>query len=55
MQVYHRYWHNLDYRERRTRKKKVFENACALAKEVPAFKLRMSLKGRFWEEMDRVL
>lgn len=55
MQVYHRYWNSLDDQDIRTRKKKLFENACALAKEVPTFKLRMSLKGRFWEEMERVL
>ncbi len=55
MQVCHRFWNNLDYEELSTRKKKLFENACELAKAVPAFKLRVSLQGRFWEEMERVL
>jgi len=54
-QVYHRYWYDLNYEELRTRKKRLFENACELAKAVPAFRLRVSLNGRFWEEMENVL
>lgn len=26
-----------------------------LARSIPAFKLRVSLNGRFWEEMERIL
>jgi hypothetical protein len=26
-----------------------------LARSIPAFKLRVSLNGKFWEEMERVL
>ena len=55
MQVYYRYWYDLDYEELRTKKKKLFENACELAKAVPAYRLRVSLYGRFWEEMENVL
>jgi hypothetical protein len=29
--------------------------ACELARSIPAFRLRLSLDGRFWEEMERVL
>ena len=33
----------------------IIENACALARSVPAFTLRVSLTGRFWEHIERVL
>lgn len=31
------------------------ENACALARAVPGYRLRISLVGRFWEEMERAM
>jgi hypothetical protein len=46
---------NLVSEEERAIKEKIFENACALAGTMPAFRLRVSLEGRFWEEMERVL
>jgi len=55
MQVCYRYWHNLDPSELRVRNKNLFANSSKLAKTVPTFKLRVSLKGRFWEEIERVL
>ncbi len=54
-EVCRRNWKNLDPNEIRTLKIELFENACELAKALPAFKLHFSLKGRFWEEMERVL
>jgi SynChlorMet cassette protein ScmC len=36
-------------------RKRLFENACDLAKEIPAYKLEVSLEGNFWEEMEEVL
>ena len=55
MQVCYRYWNNIDNQLARTHKKGLFENACELSKSIPAFKLRVSLRGRFWEEMEKVL
>lgn len=55
MQVCHQFWNNLDRERVRTLKKKLFENACKLAGAIPTFKLRVSLKGRFWEEMEKAL
>jgi len=55
MQVCCRYWNNLDYEDLRIRKAKLFENVAGLAKKIPAFSLRVSLGGRFWEEMEKVL
>lgn len=34
---------------------RIFENACEIARSVPCYLLRVSLTGRFWEEMERVL
>jgi SynChlorMet cassette protein ScmC len=48
-------WRNLLPEEERKRKEKLFQNACALAQRTPAFRLRASLEGRFWEEMEKVL
>ncbi len=35
--------------------RKLFANAVSLAAAVPAFRLRVSLEGRFWEKIDDVL
>jgi SynChlorMet cassette protein ScmC len=48
-------WRNLIPEEERRLKEQLFENACALARAMPTFRLRVSLEGRFWEEMERVL
>lgn len=34
---------------------RIFDNAAALARTVPAFRLQVSLKGRFWEKIEEVL
>ena len=34
---------------------RIFENSCELARAVPCHLLRVSLTGRFWEAMERVL
>jgi SynChlorMet cassette protein ScmC len=54
-QVCYRNWVKLNGSEIRPLRRKLFENACELARTIPSFKLRVSLKGRFWEEMEKVL
>ena len=54
-QISCRYWNNLDHEDLMSRKTNLFENATELARAVPAFRLHVSLKGRFWEEMEKVL
>jgi len=53
--VWRRSWRNLARGEERALRNQLFDNACQLAKAVPAFSLRASLNGRFWEKMERVL
>ncbi len=45
----------LEAYEKRERRKRLFENACDLAKTLPAFNLRLNLTGNFWEEIEQVL
>jgi len=54
-QVCQRNWLNLHHEEERELRKKLFDNACELAKTVPAYKLQVSLDGRFWEKMEEVI
>ncbi|NIQ38081.1 MAG: SynChlorMet cassette protein ScmC [Proteobacteria bacterium] len=48
-------WRNLPQAERISIRNKLFDNTCELARAIPAFELQVSLKGRFWEEIERVL
>jgi SynChlorMet cassette protein ScmC len=41
--------------EARSIRTAMFENACELLKKVPAFRLRVSLTGRFWEKIEAAL
>ena len=36
-------------------REKLFNNAFNLAMKIPAFRLRISLNGKFWEEVEKVL
>lgn len=48
-------WREMDIKEKTEIKKKIFDNASNMAMTVPAYILRNSLNGRFWEEMEKVL
>ena len=50
-----RMWRGLESSVQRENNLKLFANACSLAKDVPAFTLRASLTGRFWESIEKVL
>ena len=54
-QVYQSIWTNFVDEEKRGLKERVFENACELAGLIPAFKLRVSMQGQFWERMEQIL
>lgn len=45
----------LDEEMKRNLRLRLFENALAVARTVPAFQLKVSLDGQFWVEMERVL
>lgn len=45
----------LDKEGRLLLSKRIFNNACELAKTIPAYILEVSLHGEFWKEIERVL
>lgn len=53
--VFDRILGSIDQDEYTIIKKLIFENACDIAKDIPAFVLEASLKGKFWEAIDRGL
>jgi SynChlorMet cassette protein ScmC len=54
IQVFTPAWHALPPEVVLPRRQQVFQNAADLAVRVPAYLLRLSLHGRFWEELDRL-
>jgi SynChlorMet cassette protein ScmC len=54
-EVCHRNWMKVDCEEVSNFRKNLFENSCRLAKAIPAFRLKASLKGRFWEKIEEAL
>ena len=54
-QVCRKYWRRADDNFQRRFKRELFDNACGMAKKIPAFRLRVNLHGRFWEEIERAL
>jgi len=55
LQGYRGHYIHMDSVEQRRFRARLFENAADLATTCPAYRLRVSLTGRFWEEMERVL
>jgi SynChlorMet cassette protein ScmC len=53
--VYYRGHSNLGLEARRAFARELLDNACELARAVPAFVLSVSLTGSFWEKIDEVL
>ena len=54
-QVCRKYWRRADDEYQRTSRRDLFVNASEMANKIPAFRLRVSLHGRFWEEIERAL
>jgi SynChlorMet cassette protein ScmC len=55
MQICEPLWRGLDAQEVRRARMSLFDNACQLARSIPAFILHASLHGAFWEEMEQAL
>ena len=54
-QVCRRAWFRMEASDQRAGKEQLFVRAGNLARRIPAFSLKVSLDGRFWELIDRVL
>lgn len=48
-------WWNMDIEGKNSLKKKIIDNACHMARDVPAYILRNSLNGRCWYQMEKAL
>jgi len=55
MEVFDPNWNNMHPQEVRALREKLLENACELAKEIPAYIFRLSLSGRFWDKIEKVI
>jgi SynChlorMet cassette protein ScmC len=55
MQICEPLWRGLDAQEARRARMLLFDNACHLARVIPAFVLHVNLNGAFWEEMEEAL
>jgi SynChlorMet cassette protein ScmC len=54
-QVFQYKWRDLSGEHERILRRKIFENACEIARKIPTYTLRASLTGRFWEKIEEVL
>ncbi len=48
-------WMKMNPADKAAIRRKLFENACRLVSWVPVYRLRATLDGEFWKEIDRVL
>ena len=53
-QIYEKFWRKSDQTDQRKFREELFNNACKMAKQIPAYRLGVSLNGRFWEKMEEV-
>lgn len=53
--VFDRILESIDQDEHITIKKFIFNNACDIAQDIPAFILEASLEGKFWEAIEKAL
>lgn len=54
-QICHKFWRTLDIEDQRLFRNELFNNACDMAKHIPAYNLSVSRHGRFWEKIEQVL
>lgn len=54
-QICHFFFRDFVGEQKRRIAETIFNNACNLARAVPAFRLRASIDGRFWEEMEKTV
>lgn len=55
MQICEKFFRYTGEEEQRKFRKTLFNNACKMAKQIPAYRLGVSLHGKFWEKMEMTL
>ena len=54
-QIMQIFWPGMERQQRRQATTQLFNNACAMAATIPAFRLRLTLGGRFWVAVEKAL
>jgi SynChlorMet cassette protein ScmC len=54
-QICQKFWRNLAEEDQRKHRTELFDNACEMAKSIPAYRLSVSKDGKFWEKMEEVI
>jgi SynChlorMet cassette protein ScmC len=54
-EICQKFWKGPDKRRHKKSKEELFNNACEVAKKTPAYRLRVSVEGRFWEKVEEAL
>jgi SynChlorMet cassette protein ScmC len=54
-QIYEKFLKHADKKDQRQFREVFFNNACRMAKQIPSYRLHVSLNGRFWEKMEEAL
>ena len=55
IELLNKYWLFMTVPEAAVFRKKLFDSACAIAAKIPAYRLRATLTGRFWDEMEKAM
>jgi SynChlorMet cassette protein ScmC len=55
VQVCQKFWGSMDNENKIRFRTVIFNNACEIAKNIPAFRLCATLHGKFWEEIEKVI
>jgi SynChlorMet cassette protein ScmC len=55
IQICHKFWRSVDKEDQKKFREELFNSACKMAKKIPAYRLGVSLNGRFWEKIEQVL
>jgi SynChlorMet cassette protein ScmC len=55
MQICEKFWRSVDKHGQKKFREQLFNNACEMAKRIPAYRLHVSLHGKFWEKIEQVL
>ncbi len=54
-QICQKFWRTLGIEDQRLFRNELFNNACNMAKHIPAYNLKVSRHGRFCEKIEKVL
>ena len=54
-QVCNKFWKKSSEENQRLFRRELFNNACEIARKIPAYRLCVSLDGRFWEKMGQAI